>query len=89
MRTVLLVAVVIVSFMALIKDGRALRKLGLTGGCTGIAAPAGETGYWVRCTPGKLQGAPNLSRQSCTVVTTVGKDELWRCPAPIDAAQGT
>jgi len=52
-------------------------------------APRGETGAWQKCIAGRLQGAPNLSRQGCTSVSSVGKIEFWRCPARINAAQGT
>lgn len=85
MSRILLTAVVIVAVMALIKDGRILRQAGLTGGCSLVATPHGETGAWERCLPGKLEGAPNLSRNGCTSAGTAGKAEYWRCPAPIDS----
>jgi hypothetical protein len=85
MKGVLVVGLVIFALMAAIKDGRILRKAGLTGGCTAIAAPAGQTGSWERCVPGKLEGAPDLSKQDCVVAQTYRKTELWRCPAPIEA----
>jgi hypothetical protein len=50
-----------------------------------VTTPKGQTGSWVKCTSGKLQGAPNLSRHSCTSVQSAGKVEYWRCPAPIQA----
>ena len=89
MKGVIFVAVCILAVMVAIKDGRILRKAGLTGGCTAMVTPRGETGAWQKCTAGRLQGAPNLSRQGCTSVSSVGKIEFWRCPARIDAAQGT
>jgi hypothetical protein len=89
MKSVAAAAVLIVALMVAIKDGRVLRAAGLTGRCTAVAAPAGESGAWQRCTAGKLEGAPNLSRQGCTVTGTAGKTEYWRCPARIDSAQGT
>jgi hypothetical protein len=89
MKGVLVSAAVVVALMGAIKDGRVLRKAGLTGHCTAVAAPSGQTGDWQRCTAGKLEGAPNLSRQGCTATSTVGKTEYWRCPAPIGSAPGT
>jgi hypothetical protein len=89
MKGVILSAVVIVALMAAIKDGRALRTTGLTGGCTAVAAPSGQADDWQRCTAGKLQGAPDLSRQGCTVGRSQGKTQYWRCPARIDSAPGT
>ncbi|TMJ94041.1 MAG: hypothetical protein E6G67_10645 [Actinobacteria bacterium] len=89
MKGVLVAAALILAFMVAIKDGRILRKTGLTGGCSAMVAPRGETGAWQKCIAGRLQGAPNLSRQGCTSVSSVGKIEFWRCPARINAAQGT
>jgi hypothetical protein len=85
MKSVLVCGLLIFALMAVIKDGRVLRKAGLTGGCTAVAAPAGQTGSWERCVPGKLEGAPDLSRQGCSLATTYRKSELWQCPAPIEA----
>jgi hypothetical protein len=81
----LVAAVLIVAFMVAVKDGRLMQKAGLTGGCTVIRTEAEETGTWHACTPGKLQGAPDLTRQSCTAVKKVGKTEYWHCPAGIDS----
>ena len=88
MRGVLLAAVVVVLVMIAIKDGRLLREAGLTGGCRPVAAPRGVDGDWQACDPGKLQGAPDLTRQGCTSVSFVGKTEYWRCPAGIDGGPG-
>ena len=89
MKGVLLCALLVVALMVAVKDGRVLRKAGLTGDCTAIAAPAGQDGDWERCTDGKLQGAPNLSRHGCVSVQRVGKLEYWRCPAQIGAGPNT
>jgi hypothetical protein len=82
---VLVCAAIVVALMVVIKDGRVTRKLGLSGSCVSVATPKGQTGSWVKCTSGKLQGAPNLSRQSCTSVQAQGKIEFWRCPAAVQA----
>lgn len=89
MKGVVVVAALILAVMIAIKDGRLLRTSGLTGGCTSVATPRGETGAWQRCTAGKLQGAPSLTRQGCTSVSRSGKTEYWRCPARIGSAPGT
>jgi hypothetical protein len=88
MRAVLVAAVLIVLLMIVIKDGRALREVGLTGGCHAVATPKGQDGEWQACDPGKLQGAPDLSRHGCTSVQFVGKREYWRCPAGIEGGPG-
>jgi hypothetical protein len=89
MKGVLVVAALIVALMAAIKDGRILRDAGLTGGCSSVMTPRGETGAWKACVEGRLQGAPDLSRQGCTSISRVGKTEYWRCPAQIGSAPGT
>ena len=85
MKGVLVVAVLVLALMATIKDGRALHKLGLTGGCTTVATPVGQTGSWERCVPGKLEGSPDLSRQGCVPSGTSGPAEFWKCPEQLDS----
>jgi hypothetical protein len=81
--------VLIFALMLVIKDGRASRNLGLTGRCQAVAAPRGVDGVWEACKPGRLEGAPDLSRQGCKSVSFVGKRELWRCPASIKSSHNT
>jgi len=88
MRGVLVAAVLVFALMVAVKDGRLMHKAGLKGGCTTIQTEASETGTWQACTPGKLQGSPDLSRQSCTSVKKVGKTEYWQCPAGIQSGHG-
>jgi len=89
MRGVLLGAVVIFALMLVVKDGRAMRNLGLTGVCHAVSAPKGEKGDWQACDPGKLEGAPDLSRHGCKSVKLVGKREYWRCPSGIKSSRHT
>jgi hypothetical protein len=86
---ILIAAMVAVAVMVAVKDGRLLRDAGLTGSCTSVAPPAGQTGYWKLCTRGKLDGRPDLTRQGCKAGSLSGKTEWWRCPAAIGSALGT
>jgi hypothetical protein len=88
MRGVVVAAILIFALMVAVKDGRLMRKAGLSGGCTVIATESEETGTWQACTPGKLQGAPDLTRQSCTSVKKVDDTEYWHCPADIRSSHG-
>jgi hypothetical protein len=88
-RGVLIGAVLIFALMLVIKDGRASRNLGLTGSCHSVATPKGQDGLWEACVPGKLEGAPDLSRHGCKSVKLVGKREYWRCPAGIKSSNNT
>ena len=89
MRGVLVAAFLILALMVAIKDGRFLREVGITGGCRAVAPPSGESGSWLACDPGRLQGAPDLTRQGCKSETHVGRTEYWRCPAGIQGGPGT
>jgi hypothetical protein len=42
-----------------------------------------------RLRPGKLEGAPDLTRQGCKSMKVVGKREYWRCPASIKSSHNT
>ncbi len=88
MRGVIVAAALIFVLMVVIKDGRVLRQAGLTGGCRPVATPKDQDGDWQACDPGKLQGAPDLTRQGCKSVSFLGKTEYWRCPAGIGAGPG-
>ena len=77
------VVALIVGLMVTVKDGRALRETGLTGSCTAVVAPVGQSGFWEACRPGKLEGRPNLGRRSCKSAGLVGNLEYWKCPSQI------
>jgi hypothetical protein len=89
MRGVLVGAILILALMLVIKDGRASRNLGLTGTCHVVAAPTGEDGLWQDCKPGRLEGAPDLSRYGCKSMSLTSKREYWRCPAGIKSSHDT
>lgn len=74
------------ALLVTMKDGRALRDTGLIASCTAITAPAGEQGYWEACRAGKLEGRPDLKRNSCESVSNAADVEYWRCPSPIESA---
>lgn len=79
----------IVALMVAVKDGRVLRAAGMTGVCHAVSSPHGEDGAWQACAPGKLEGAPDLTRQGCRSVQFVGKTEYWHCPAAIESSNDT
>ena len=89
MRGVLVGAILVFALMLVIKDGRASRNLGLTGTCHVVAAPAGQDGLWEACKPGRLEGAPDLSRHGCKSMSLTSKREYWRCPAGIKSSRDT
>ncbi|HEY1370263.1 MAG TPA: hypothetical protein VGF23_24255 [Gaiellaceae bacterium] len=87
MSRILATAALVVLAMALVKDGRVLHRVGLTGSCRSVAAAADGT-TWQACRPGRLEGRPDLTRDSCTSAGLRGRVEYWRCPAPLATAMG-
>lgn len=84
-KRIALVAVAIAAGMFAIKDGRVLRDAGLTGSCSVVqTAPDGQ--QMEACSPGKLEGAPDLSRNGCTTAGVYAGRMYWSCPAPVAAA---
>jgi len=80
---VAIVVAVIASAMVYVQQGRVLQKAGLVGYCHAIATPAGQTGAWHECVPGKLTGTPGLSRESCTRARHSAAGDVWRCPTAL------
>jgi len=76
------VGAVIFAVMVAIKDGRVLRAAGLTGSCA-IVQTASDGTQVEACRPGKLQGRPDLTRDSCKDAGRSGSVDYWRCPAAV------
>jgi hypothetical protein len=85
MSRILATVALVVLAMALVKDGRVLHRVGLTGGCTAVATVSDGT-QWEACRPGRLEGRPDLSKDSCTSAGLRGRVEYWHCPAPLATA---
>jgi hypothetical protein len=76
------VGAMIFAVMVAIKDGRVLRATGLTGSCA-IVQTASDGTQVEACRPGKLQGRPDLTRDSCKDAGQSGSVDYWRCPAAV------
>lgn len=81
-KRVVVTAVLIVSLMVAVKDGRLLRDAGLTGVCS-VVKTFGDGTQLESCRAGKLAGRPDLSRQGCRDVGPSSNAEYWRCPAAV------
>ena len=68
-----------------VKNQDLMHRAGLIGYCTTTTPPPGGKGAWRVCEKGKLDGRPDLSRQSCVRRSHSGRVEFWSCPAKIDA----
>ncbi len=80
LKSIVAVGVCIFALMVVIKDGRVLRTAGLTGSCS-VVQTFSDSSELAKCSPGKLQGRPDLSRQGCRAVGTNATLGYWSCPA--------
>jgi hypothetical protein len=78
-----LLAMCAAALLVVVRDHHVLRRAGLIGYCKTSPRPAGTTGAWRACQEGKLDGRPDLSRQSCDRRGLNGNVEYWSCPARV------
>jgi hypothetical protein len=83
-----LVGIAVIAILAVSKQQHWFERVGVTGRCTLVAAPSGETGEWWRCRQGVLTGFPNLPEDQCTTDGYAGDDQLWQCTIPLKSAPG-
>ena len=79
----LLVAAVLVG----VSRGGMLERVGLTGSCREVAAPRHADGVWQACRAGRLEGRPDLRRDSCESAGIYRGLEYWQCPERVSAAR--
>jgi hypothetical protein len=79
---IVLAAVLIFGVMVAVKDGRLLRAAGLTGSCA-VIQTAADGEQMEACSSGKLEGAPDLSKNGCSADGLYAGRIYWRCPAAI------
>ena len=84
-KRIVFVGAVIASAMFAVKDGRVLHAAGLTGSCA-VVQTAANGEQTEACTSGKLEGAPDLSRNGCTDTGLFAGRIYWTCPAPVQSA---
>jgi hypothetical protein len=80
-----IVAAVIAAGLGFAQQRQVLQHAGLFGSCSEIATPAGQSGVWHECVPGKLTGTPGLSRDSCTRIQHNPTQDVWRCPTALES----
>lgn len=84
---ILVVGAVLIGAMAAIRDGRVLRDAGLLSSC-GVATVNGHLEPTVMsCSKGRLDGFPDLTNKSCTLIVVRPQREYWRCAAPVVSSQ--
>jgi len=80
---ILIVGAVLIGAMAAIKDGRVLKDAGLLSTCNPVAANSQSDPTLMKCSKGRLDGFPDLSNKSCTLISVRPHHEYWRCVAPV------
>jgi hypothetical protein len=82
---IFLVGALLIGVMAAIKDGRVLKDAGLLSSCTATPAKSDQT--LMTCSKGRLDGWPDLTNKSCTLISLGRHHEYWRCLAPVVSSQ--
>lgn len=83
---IILVGALLIGLMAAIKDGRVLRDAGLLSSCSAFTDSKSEQTV-MNCSKGRIDGWPDLTTKSCTLISTRLEHEYWRCPAPVVSSQ--
>ena len=84
---IILVGALLIGVMAAIKDGRVLKDAGLLSSCNTVALSGKSDETMLSCSKGRLDGFPNLTNKSCTLVSSRRDREYWRCLAPVVSSQ--
>jgi hypothetical protein len=71
---------VVAALLVAVSKGGLLERVGLVGSCQEVAAPQHTEGVWQRCRAGKLEGRPDLRRDSCHSAGIYQGLEYWECP---------
>lgn len=80
---IIVVGVLLIGVMAAIRDGRLLKDAGLLSTCNAAPASGKADPTLLACTSGRLDGFPDMTSKSCTLLAAHPKREYWRCPAPV------
>ena len=81
---ILVVGVVLIGAMAAIRDGRVLRDAGLLSSCSAVTV---NNQNELSCSKGRLDGFPDMTDKSCTLIGASRNREYWRCAAPVVSSQ--
>ncbi len=82
---IIVVGALLIGVMAAVKDGRVLRDAGLLSTCTAVNGKADPS--VLSCSSGRLDGYPDMTPKSCTLIGMHAKHQYWRCQAPVVSSQ--
>lgn len=84
---ILVVGAVLIGAMAVIRDGRALKDVGLLSSCRAVAVNGHADPTLLSCSKGRLDGFPDLTNKACKLTSMHPQRQYWRCDAPIVSSQ--
>ena len=84
---ILVAGAVLIGVMAAIKDGRILRDAGLLSHCNAVMINGQADGTLLSCSKGRLDGWPDMTPKSCTLIAVHPDREYWKCEAPVVSSQ--
>ncbi|HEX4324140.1 MAG TPA: hypothetical protein VHZ77_05845 [Gaiellaceae bacterium] len=80
---ILVVGALLVGTMAAIRDGRVLKDAGLLSSCSAVTVRGNSDPTLLSCSKGRLDGWPDMTSQSCNLISVHPSREYWRCAAPV------
>jgi hypothetical protein len=84
---ILVVGALLVGAMAVIRDGRVLKDAGLLSRCSAVTVSGKQDPTLLSCSKGRLDGWPNMTNQSCNLISVHPRHQYWRCQAPVVSSQ--
>jgi hypothetical protein len=80
---IILVGALAIGVMVAVRDGRILRDAGLLSSCSAVVENSQSDPTLLACTKGRLDGWPDESNNSCTLIAVHPTRQYWRCAAPV------
>jgi hypothetical protein len=84
---IIVVGALLVGIMAVIRDGRVLKDAGLLSRCNAVTLNGKQDSTVLSCSKGRLDGWPDMSSQSCSLIAVHPSREYWRCAAPVVSSE--
>jgi hypothetical protein len=80
---ILVVGALLIGLMAVIRDGRVLRDAGFLSHCSAVAVSGQSDPTLLSCSKGRLDGWPDMTNKSCSLISIHRDHQYWRCQAPV------
>jgi hypothetical protein len=84
---IIVVGVLLIGAMAAIRNGSVLRKAGLLSTCNAVNIRGRSGQNTLSCSKGRLDGFPDMTDKSCSLIAVDPNRQYWRCEAPVVSSQ--